>query len=161
MAILHSQFVGQGKQPDGKPITIPASHALAQRGPIVQSAITLADQIAAELVKQGKSVPSPVSGFGLIDTGAISTCIDEAAASKLNLPVINVVTMASASHPSTKANVYPGKFEIAGLPMAISAPSAIGAPLAAQGLLALIGRDVLQHCNFVYNGFAGEITLCI
>ena len=65
MPILHSQFVGQGKQPDGKPMTIPAPVALAQRGPVVQIAITLADQIATELVKQGKPVPSPVSGFGL------------------------------------------------------------------------------------------------
>src|SRR5438067_1699528 len=161
MAILHSQFTGQGKQPDGKTVAIPPPIILAQRGPCVQIAVTLADQIAGELVKQGKPVPAAVSGLGLIDTGAVSTCIDEGVAKRMNLPVVNVVTLASASHASTQANVYPVKFQIAGFPVAINAPSAIGAQLAAQGLLALIGRDLLQHCSLIYNGFSGEITLCI
>jgi hypothetical protein len=43
----------------------------------------------------------------------------------------------------------------------IGVGGAIGAPLAAQGIVALIGRDVLQHCTLHYNGFTGEITLAI
>lgn len=159
--ILHSQFIGQGKQSDGKTVQLPPRLVLAQRGPVVQIAVTLADPVAAELLKQGKPIPAPIAGLGLIDTGAVSTCIDEGAARKLNLPVVNVVTLASASHASSKANVYPVKFEVAGLPVAVNAPSAIGAPLEAQGLLALIGRDLLQHCTVFYNGPIGEITLSI
>lgn len=34
-------------------------------------------QIADALTKQGASVPTPVSGVGLIDTGATITCIEE------------------------------------------------------------------------------------
>jgi hypothetical protein len=75
--------------------------------------------------------------------------------------VVNVVSMASASHASTKANVYPAKFQITGLPMNFNAPMSIGAPLAVQGLIALIGRDVLQHCTLNYNGHLGQISLCI
>jgi hypothetical protein len=45
--------------------------------------------------------------------------------------------------------------------MDIDAPSAIGAPLAAQGLIALIGRDVLVHTVFIYNGGQGEFTICV
>jgi len=161
MPILHSQLLGEGKLPDGKSVPIPPSVALKQRGPVVQMAVTLADPVASELVKQGKPVPAPIAGWGLIDTGAGSTCIDEAAAKKLNLPIVNVVTLASASHASTKANVYPVKFQIEGLPVAVNVPAAIGAPLAVQGLLALIGRDVLQHCTLFYNGPTGEITLSI
>jgi hypothetical protein len=41
----------------------------------------------------------------------------------------------------------------------IEAPRALGANLAPQGLLLLIGRDVLQHCNLVYTGIAGTVTL--
>jgi predicted aspartyl protease len=161
MPILHSQFLAEGKQPDGKSVQLPPGFILAQRGPVVQIAVTLADAVASELVKQGKSIPAPIAGLGLIDTGAVSTCIDEDAARKLNLPVVNVVTLASASHASSKANVYPVKFQIAGLPVAVNAPSAIGAPLEVQGLLALMGRDVLQHCTLFYNGPTGEITLSI
>jgi predicted aspartyl protease len=161
MPILHSQFLAEGKQPDGKSVQIPPGLVLAQRGPVVQIAVALADAVASELVKQGKPIPAPIAGLGLIDTGAISTCIDEAAASKLKLPVVNVVTLASASHASSKANVYPVKFQIAGLAMAVNAPSAVGAPLEFQGLLALIGRDVLQRCTLFYNGPIGAITLSI
>jgi len=161
MPILHSQFLAEGKLPGGKSFQVAPSLALMQRGPVVQIAVTLADVLASELVKQGKPVPAPIDGWGLIDTGAVSTCIDEAAATKLNLPVVNVVTLASASHASSKAKVYPVKFQIAGLPVAVNVPSAIGAPLEVQGLLALIGRDVLQRCTLFYNGLTGEITLSI
>lgn len=97
----------------------------------------------------------------MIDTGATSTCVDDAAAQKLRLPAIDVVTIASASHSSAEQNVYPISVEVVGLPIAINAPRAIGAPLEAQGLLVLIGRDVLQHCMLVYNGISGTFSLSI
>ena len=161
MPILHSQYQAAAKTPDGNIIQLPAQVGLAARGPLVQVTVSLADAIASELVKQGKYVPPPVQGLALIDTGAGSTCIDEAAAQKLQLPVVNVVNMASASHASSKANVYPAKFQITGLPMTFNAPMSIGAPLAVQGLIALIGRDLLQHCTLIYNGSLGQISLCI
>jgi predicted aspartyl protease len=99
--------------------------------------------------------------MALLDTGATSTCIDDTAARQLQLPVVNVVHVASASHASTPQNVYPIQVEVVGLPISIEAPNAIGAALSPQGLLALIGRDVLQHCTLFYNGITGEITLSI
>jgi predicted aspartyl protease len=142
---------------------VPGAMGLVQMGPRIQIRISLGDQFASELVKLGKPVPPPVDGHALIDTGAGSTCIDEEAAKSLNLSVIDVVSMASASHAATKANVYPAKLEILGLPqpIVINASRAIGAPLKVQGLIALIGRDVLQHCTLIYNGGIGSITLCI
>jgi predicted aspartyl protease len=81
----------------------------------------------------------------LIDTGASVICIDESAAQTLTLPAIDVVTVASASHAASPQNVYPIQVDVAGLPVTISAPRVVGASLAAQGLLLLIGRDVLQQ----------------
>ncbi len=161
MPILHTQFSAQGKTQQGQIIQIPHSVALQKQGPCVQVAIGLAQSIASQLLQQGQSLPKPISGIALIDTGASSTCIDEAAAQQLSLPVVNVVNVASASHASTPQNVYPIQIEVIGLPISIEAPYAIGAALAAQGLLALIGRDVLQHCTLFYNGITGEITLSI
>lgn len=109
----------------------------------------------------GGTLPAPISGWGLIDTGASSTCIDEGEAQKLGLPAIDVVPMASASHSLTMANVYALSIEIAGLPIAINVPRAIGAALSSQGLLLLIGRDLLRHCTLFYNGLTGEITISI
>jgi predicted aspartyl protease len=127
----------------------------------VQVKVGLAQSMANQILQQGKTPPVAISGIALIDTGATSTCIDDAVAQQLQLPVVNVVNVASASHGSTVQNVYPIQIEVTGLPISIEAPNAIGAALAAQGLLALIGRDVLQHCTLFYNGLTGEITLSV
>ncbi len=36
----------------------------------------------------------------------------------------------------------------------------VGAHLAAQGIQVLLGRDVLAHCVFIYNGPGDSCTLC-
>ena len=85
--------------------------------------------------------------MALVDTGASTTCIDDALARQLGLPVIDVVQMTSASHAGTEANVCPIQMEIVGSPIRVNVPRAIGANLAPQGIVALIGRDYLQHCT--------------
>jgi predicted aspartyl protease len=159
--ILNVQLGGEAQRPDGTKLPIPPQLALLQRGPIVQVSITVGTAIAQQVLQTGGSVPQPVSGLALIDTGATSTCVDDEAAGQLKLPAIDVVTVASASHSSTQQNVYPIQIEVVGLPIAINAPRAIGAPLRAQGLLLLIGRDVLQHTLLVYNGATGAFSLSI
>jgi hypothetical protein len=41
----------------------------------------------------------------------------------------------------------------------VNAARAAGTPLAAQGLVALIGRDALQTCVLIYNGIGGVVRL--
>jgi hypothetical protein len=43
----------------------------------------------------------------------------------------------------------------------INAERAIGAALAVQGYIALIGRDALINCTLFYNGPMGAFTLSI
>ncbi len=80
MPILHFQLNGTAKAPDGSDILIPPNVAMMQGGPCVQSTIGLADIVAQQILQQGKPLPIPISGFALIDTGASSTCIDDAIA---------------------------------------------------------------------------------
>jgi predicted aspartyl protease len=159
--ILNVQLGGEGLRPDGTGFPVQPALALAQRGPIVQVSVSVGQQIAEPILQAGGALPPPVSGLALIDTGATSTCVDQAAAEKLQLPVIDVVNVASASHASAQQNVYPIRVEVVGLPIAINAPRAIGAPLQSQGILVLLGRDVLQHCVLVYNGTMGSFSLSI
>lgn len=161
MPILHLQYSGQIQAPNGSTVQVPPANALLQRGPVVQVTVSLGQTLAQQITQQGGTLPQPISGNGLIDTGASGTCIDDAAAQQMGLPVVNTAPMASASHAQTLANVYPIQLTIAGLPLSIQAPQAMGAALAAQGLLVLIGRDVLQHCTLHYNGLTGQITLAI
>jgi len=161
MPILHTQLTAQGQTANGKPISLPPAIALMQRGPIVQVTIGVEQNIAQQLVSQGTPLPQPVPGVALIDTGATSTCIDDAIAKQLNLPVVDVVSIASASHAETNQSVYPALIEVVGIAIKFNALRAIGVPLANQGIQVLIGRDLLQHCTLFYNGMIGSFTLSI
>jgi len=158
---LTVQLAAEARAPDGTTSALPPGLALQVRGPIVQVSVGVEQNIAQQLLQQGQSPPTPITGVALIDTGASVTCIDDAAARGLGLPAIDVVTVASASHAASPQNVYPIQVEIAGLPVTIGAPRAVGAALAAQGLLLLIGRDVLQQCTLFYNGPAGIFSLSL
>jgi len=159
LPILHSQIAAQAKTPDGKVIQVPPATALQLRGPILQVSLTIEQNAGKGLVAQGKTVPTPRSGLALIDTGASNTCVDEQTAKDLGLPVIDVANMQSASHEKHSCNVYP--VQIITPIVTLNAPRAMGAALASQGLLVLVGRDVLQNCNLFYNGPAGQFTLSL
>jgi hypothetical protein len=84
MPILHMQILGQSQTPDGRVIQIPPPVALQPRGFCLQASISVAEVIAKQLLQQGQSVPTPITGWALIDTGASATCIDDAARSSFN-----------------------------------------------------------------------------
>jgi|SRR5208337_3121347 len=161
MPVLNIQLNAEAQGPNGEKIPVPPAIALLQRGPIVQVSVGLEQQMARRLLQEGKLVPTPIEGLALIDTGATTTCIDEEAASKMGLPVIDVATMASASEASSEHNVHPISLIIVGSQIMINVERAMGAALAPQGLLVLIGRDVLVNCSLVYNGPAGSFSLAM
>ncbi len=97
----------------------------------------------------------------MIDTGASNTCIDDETAQSMDFQVIDVGSMHSASHVRTPSNIYPLQIEIVGFRISFQSPRTMGAALKEQGLLMLLGRDLLQGCTLFYNGPAGEITLSI
>jgi predicted aspartyl protease len=128
------------------------------RGPIVQVTASIDQNAAKVLLAQGKTVPNK-AGFALIDTGASNTCIDEQAARDLGLPVIDVGSMQSASHEKHPCNIYP--VQIVTPVVTLNSMRTMGANLGSQGLLILIGRDVLAVCTLFYNGPSGQFTLSL
>ncbi len=161
MAILHVQYSGQAMGPNGQPVPVDPRQLIAMRGPVVSVTIKVPPEIVELLTKESKPIPPPISGFGLIDTGAMSSCIDHAAAQALGLPVVNVIKMASATHKDVDTNVYPVSFDIlGGQPITVNCPRAAGAALANQQLVLLIGRDLLANSYFTYNGPTGQFTIC-
>jgi len=159
MPILHLQYTVERTDPQGHIVQTDGKAALQKRGPVVQVTVSLGTAIAQTLQQSGQAVPTPVSGWALIDTGADCTCIDGESAVQMGLPVIDVAKMASASHEGTQQNVHPIKIEFAGVSLVVEAERAMTAKLAPFGLLLIIGRDTLKHCVLVYNGLAGTITL--
>ena len=161
MPILNIQLGGQGKNKQGKVVELHPSIALFQRGPIIQVSVTIEENVGKGLLAQGKPLPIPKTGLALIDTGATGTCIDEQVAKELGLPAIDVGKMTSATHKDQQCSIYPVQIVIQPTNLILNAPRTMGAALAAQGLIALIGRDVLRVCTFFYNGPGGNFTLSL
>lgn len=158
MPIINVQL---GGVPPGQPVPHPPPNPVVEliaRGPCVPIAISPYSAILQQLVSQGVPLPTPVTGLALVDTGAGVTCIDINAATQLKVPIIDYANLSSATHANTTQPVYPVQLQIPGSPIGINAPRAIGVPLASQGIIALIGRDVLKDSILIYNGSAGQFS---
>jgi hypothetical protein len=104
----------------------------------------------------------------LVDTGASATCLDHSVLQTLaltptgsvpvitpstgNLPVIADQYDISLLIPSASTNQVP--LVIGTIPVVCCADL-----LLSQGFQALIGRDVLAHCVFIYNGSIDSFTI--
>ena len=89
------------------------------------------------------------------------TCIDQQAAEAARLAVVDSGLMSSASHTNETVPIYAGRLFIEGIGITIESKRAFGANLKDQGLIALIGRDMLASCLLVYNGPDGSYSLSI
>ena len=100
----------------------------------------------------------------LVDTGASCTCVDPSVLANLNLTPTGSV---SVNTPSTGATPHlANQYDIAliippnkGVPLIFQTIPVVASDLSAQGLQALIGRDILKGCLFTYNGDADVFTL--
>ena len=135
-----------------------ASGELIVGGPRIPVTIAVPDVTRRAYEKRGSPVPKPVTGFALIDTGATQSCFDNSTAAKAGLPMLGESMMASASHPATAVPVYSGRMLLPSLNINVEA--GLGVELASiDGLVALIGRDLLANAIFVYNGQEGTFSL--
>jgi predicted aspartyl protease len=160
MPVLHVRKPSvSGEDDQGNEVEIPPPHMLVREGPLIQVNIGPASDLADQWRNDGREVPEPITGPALIDTGATSTCVDDGVARDLGLPVVDVAKMASASE-ETEQNVYPIEVDVVASDLKINSPKSIGANLRDnQDIIALIGRDVLRHTTFHYNGVTGDFTL--
>jgi hypothetical protein len=146
-------------------------------GPILTAVVMPSAQRLQALQKATQPIPPPQTGRFLVDTGASGTLVDPAFIAPLGLtpknyrpiatpttnptqppqlrPVydVQIILMPSLS-PRTVQQLGPP-----GMMPHLRALSVIASGMRHQGLDGLIGRDVLDHVLFVYNGHAGTYTL--
>ena len=132
--------------------------ALQHIGPVLHVAIGLTMEQKAQWRKEGKPVPDPVLGIALLDTGALSTAVDESVCKKLGLVCTGRSPMQHAGGVSDRARYavathFPGT-ELPSLQNA----QAISADLNGRYLL-LVGRDLMRNMKIVYNGLAGRVEV--
>lgn len=141
------------------------SAEIAPAGPLCSGIIGLSKAREDALQRSGQPLPPLVPILALIDTGASCTCIDPSVLHALNLSPTgstSISTPSTGNVPHT-AYQYDVGFVIVppdGTPLILQTVPVIASELLSQqGFHALLGRDILDQCLFVYNGKEGFFTL--
>ena len=148
---------GEKIEQDGKrtPVQIPSKVVLNRMGPFVKPVTITHPRISQELIeKRGENVLAK-SVRALIDTGASISIISQQVADELDLVQTGYQNVSSVQDEQLQPVYY-------GLIMfpwgrGIEVPI-ISCPL--KNFDCLIGRDVLAHWHFTYNGPDGSIVIC-
>ena len=153
--------------------------ALAVLGPVVVASWSVPAALEEKLAVIGEPAPAAVTGALMIDTGASATCISRRAASELGLKPIRVATTYGA-HGARDAHVHLARLRIVIGHSMSRATTCIDYECEAQEvkdlerfaeaaglrrgehpmrLIGLLGRDLLRHARFQYDGLAGQIDV--
>ena len=159
MPILNTRVTTHGKDQHVEPL--PSHIGLQQTGPRVHITISPLEGQLKSAADKGETPTTPVVGWALIDTGASLTCIDRKTAEKAGLALVDSGPITSATHDNEVVPIFAGRLKIEGLPQFLSTHRAYGVNLEAQRLIALLGRDLLANCVFIYNGLDGSFSLSI
>lgn len=137
-------------------------NGLVTAGPIIQVEIHVPQVIAGQLSVANQPIPAPVVGLGLVDTGATLTCVHEEVLKKLSLNPVGIVDSGTAAGKVSQ-NAYACQVRIPANNLLAELSPVIGVNLTGQQaavpgtppIIALLGRNLLQHGVFVYNGTFG------
>ena len=140
--------------------------ALLPEGALVQILVGLDMASIQKLRTALRPLPPPIGVRALIDTGAESTCVDPSLVQMLRLPVAGSTFANLPAHGGLKVNMqYDASVTIvhpSGNPrdsLVVKRLSVLDVPLAYLGYQALLGRDLLAWCRFVYDGPANKFEL--
>src|SRR5581483_860779 len=130
-----------------------------QNGAIVEISLGWSAAGARDLRTALRPVPPSLQVSALLDTGAEITCVDASLIRQLGLPLSG---MAPANMPAHGGVTFAGLHDVS---LTILHPSrkarnhltlpdlsVLELSLAALGYRALIGRDTLARCRFLYDG---------
>ncbi|MBI3485737.1 hypothetical protein HY025_02220 [Candidatus Daviesbacteria bacterium] len=137
---------------------------LAACGPILTVEISIPTSLAEVYTKENKQIPQPKIGWALIDTGATKTCVDDDVLTQLGVNPIDRTSIHGSSGKH-EVNIFPAHMRFPTIPnFELDFSSAIGVNIQAQQvggqpIIALLGRDILSRCLFVYNGPLGIYTI--
>ena len=135
-----------------------ACSQLARFGPCVPVTIGVTESLAKVLTTLKLPIPTPISGQALIDTGATFCAIDDSVVKDLGIRQYGVTSV----HTPTGAGqlpTYPASLSFPGTTLPnITFADFMASPLKVQGIIALIGRNVLMNFVLIYNGPGGFVS---
>lgn len=147
--------------PAGNIITDPNTLRLA--GPVISVEISIPTALAQRYSQINVPIPPPISGLAMLDTGAYRTSVDNETIQSLGVSAVGLEPTLTPSGKKDQ-NTYPAHFKFPGTSIDVDFNEALGADLKDQSfhgqpIIALVGRDILSACLFIYNGTDGMFTL--
>ena len=161
MGIVNTRIDVEVKDRDGNVRRLRSAEGLQEVGPCVEVRLAPLGTDFESGLDAGETPPAVVSGRALIDTGALVTCFDAGAAERAGLAVVGTGTVTSVRHADEVVPIFAGSLHIDWISVSVNARHAMGVNLESQGLIALIGRDLLANCLFVYNGLEGSFSFAV
>lgn len=158
MPIFHKHYMDVNRQAH-------APEALAGMGAVLAVEVNLPQPLIEFLGEQGKAIPAPSAGTALIDTGASMTCVDESVLATLGINPTGLVSLGTAAGPVERP-LFPARIAFPEPKLVVDLSRVVAVDLRGQTidsspLIALVGRDILHHCQFMYDGSGGFFTLSI
>jgi len=132
-------------------------------GPAIDIKVMQTNQRVQALKKAGQKFSSPMVVLGLIDTGASLSVLDPRIIASLGLAPRGIVSI----HTPTTGAAYQKRMsydalfiagEETGDPLSRTI-EIVECELASQGFFALIGRNFLAACQFIYDGPRNSFAL--
>ncbi len=119
--------------------------------------MAVAESLERQLLQAGAVVPAPRTVLGLIDTGASTSTITPELVADLNIQPHDKVQVTT---PGRTVLVRRYRIRLVFPPNGFVVKTyALMVPLGTTDLHCLIGRDVLAHADFRYEGRFGRFTL--
>lgn len=136
---------------------------LQRSGPVLRVEIGVPPALGEYLIKQKIPVPQPIKGFALFDTGASNSCVDTDVVNQLRVRPVGLTRTITAAGPSQQS-LFPAMLRFPELRFFVEFSSVMGANIKqfrimGGQLIALVGRDILSRCVFIYNGPHASYTL--
>jgi hypothetical protein len=140
---------------------------MSAAGPVVDAAIIVSESRRKVLEEDKSPLPSPQMIRALVDTGASHTCVDPVVLEALGLTATGKTVVVT---PTTGVNAVPCDTYDVGFAILAGKPGEAHLILPtwkvssmqlfeAQGIHALIGRDILSRCILHYNGSQNIFTI--
>jgi len=123
---VHNRFFLQGNQINPQ--------VLVQTGPLLQVEVSIPSALEQLLNTQNQPIPSPITGWALIDTEATRSCVDKRTITQLSVNPIGI-TMTGTAGGQVQQYLYPAKFRFPGEGLEIEFSSVVGVDLAGQSIV--------------------------
>lgn len=130
---------------------------LMRDGPLLRVQIEPALASQKVMLADGEEVPS-ISAMMLIDTGASGTLVQTDVINRLGLESLGTVFLRppTTTEPVARRQYLVRVVLSEGIAFEVEV---VDAPLTGQGIQGLIGRDILDHLVFTYNGPKNQFTV--